>query len=295
MLDEKDYHLIALKFLTAILMALFFAFLLVFVFTPETKDTYPVYSFERENIADSKQVNLFSEQESAELALDLSKKENFEAELKNRSFQIMEAAKAAVLTVLTSNHLDRVNGLKEEEELLLTELKMRLNNESEELLQQKREELESELSAKLQTVRREIREKYSDYSQQEIRDNYLKIINLRIAVEVLARDESEKEKYEAELEQVQQEQEQLLAEKNSVLSEDISAETRILIMDFNRKYSEYRQQLENRHQELIADREAEIEEKLAAARQEIKTELSSKRKVKAEAMDQLIVESKEYY
>jgi len=252
MLDEKDYHLISLKFLSAILMALFFAFLLVFVFIPETRDSYPVYSFERENIADSRQVNLFSEQESAELALNLSEKENFEAELKNRSFQIMEAAKAAVLTVLTSNHLDRVNGLKEEEELLLTELKMRLNNESEELLQQKREELEAELSAELQTVRREIREKYSDYSQQEIRDNYLKIINLRIAVEVLARDESEKEKYESELDQVQQEQEQLLAEKNSVLSEDISAETRTLIMDFNRKYSEYRQQLENRHQELIA-------------------------------------------
>jgi hypothetical protein len=170
-----------------------------------------------------------------------------------------------------------------------------LNNESEELLQQKRQELEAKLSDKLQTVRRNIREKYSDYSQQEIRDNYLKIINLRIAVEVLARDESEKERYQSQLEQIQQQQEQLLAEKNSVLNEDISAETRTLIMDFNREYAEYRQQIENRHQELIAARETEIEEKLTAYRQEIQKELSSKREAKAAAMDQLIAKSKEYY
>jgi hypothetical protein len=295
MLDKKDHHLISIKFLSAILMALFFAFLLVFVFTPETKDSYPVYSLDREKIVDSRKVNLFAETENNQLALDVSEKENFEAELKNRSFRIMEAAKDAVLTVLTSNHLDRVNGLQEKEDLLLTELKMRLNNKREELLQQKRKELEAELSEKLQAVRRKIREKYSDYSQQEIRDNYLKIINLRIAVEVLASNESEKEKYQEKLEQVQQEQEQLLAEKNSVLNEDISAETRTLIMDFNRKYSEYRQQLENRHQEIIAAKEAETKKKLAAYRQEIKRELSSKKEAKAEAMDQLIAKSQKYY
>jgi galactitol-specific phosphotransferase system IIB component len=295
MLDAKDYHLISLKFLYAILLALFFAFLFVFVFIPETKDSYPIYSFERESIADSKKIEVFSENKNGSLLLDLSKQENFETELKNRSFQIMEATKGAVLIVLTSNHLDRINGLQEKEELLLTELKMRLNNESEELLQQKRQELEAKLSDKLQTVRRNIREKYSDYSQQKIRDNYLKIINLRIAVEVLASNESEKEKYQSELKQVQQQQNQLLAEKNSVLNEDISAETRTLIMDFNREYAEYRQQLENRHQELIAAREAEIEEKVAAYRQEIKAELSSKRKAKAAAMDQLIAKSRKYY
>ena len=295
MLDAKDYHLISLKFLYAILLALFFAFLFVFVFIPETKDSYPIYSFERESIADSKKIEVFSENKNGSLLLDLSKQENFETELKNRSFQIMEATKGAVLIVLTSNHLDRINGLQEKEELLLTELKMRLNNESEELLQQKRQELEAKLSDKLQTVRRNIREKYSDYSQQKIRDNYLKIINLRIAVEVLASNESEKEKYQSELKQVQQQQNQLLAEKNSVLNEDISAETRTLIMDFNREYAEYRQQLENRHQELIAAREAEIEEKVAAYRQEIKAELSTKREAKVAAMDQLIAKSRKYY
>lgn len=294
-MDKKDYHLISLKFLSAILMALFFAFLLIFVFTPETRDSYPVYSFERENISDSSEFAIFNEEEEGNLSLDISEKENFESELKNRSFEIMEASKGAVLTVLTSNHLDRINGLKEEEDLLLTELKMKLNNESEELLQQKRRELEAELSEKLQNIRRQIRGEYADYSQQEIRDNYLRMINLRIAVEVLARNETEKDNYQSELDEVEQQQEQLLAEKNSVLNEDISTATRELIMEFNSEYSSYRQQLENRHQESINEREAEIEEKLAAYREEIRTELGAKREEKAEVMDQLIAASKEYY
>jgi hypothetical protein len=294
-MDKKDHHFISLKFLTAILMALFFAFLLVYVFSPVIKDNYQVYSFDSEAIKDSRNLRVFEENKNGNLILNTAKKENFESELKNRSFEIMEASKRAVLTVLTSNHLDRISGLKDEEDLLLTELKMRLDNENEKLMQQKRQELEAKLSEKLQYIRRRVKGKYSDYSQQEIRDNYLKMINLRIAIEVLARDEAEKEKYQAQMEQVQQEQDELLAEKSTVLNEDISAETRTLIMDFNREYSNYRQQIEKDQQELINNREAEIEEKLAAYREETKLELSSKREEKAAEMDQLIAKSQKYY
>lgn len=294
-MDKKDYHLISLKFLSAILMAIVFAFFLVFVFTPETSESYPVYSLEKEEVRDSRKISVFSQDRAAELELNIAAQENFEAELKNRSFEIMEASKDAVLTVLTSNHLDKINGLKEEEDLLLTELKLSLNNEREKLLQQKREELEADLSERLRQIRNRIRENYAGYSQQEIRDNYLKMINLRIAVEVLARDENEKDKYQSQLDQVQQQQEQLLAEKNSVLNDDISAETRELIMDFNREYAGYRQQLENRQQQLINQKEAEIEEKLAAFREEIRAELSTKREEKAAAVDQLIAKSRDYY
>lgn len=294
-MDKKDYHLISLKFLSAILMAIVFAFFLVFVFTPETSESYQVYSLEKEEVRDSRKLSVFSQDRAAELELNIAAQENFEAELKNRSFEIMEASKDAVLTVLTSNDLDKINGLKEEEDLLLTELKLSLNNEREKLLQQKREELEADLSERLRQIRNRIRENYAGYSQQEIRDNYLKMINLRIAVEVLARDENEKDKYQSQLDQVQQQQEQLLAEKNSVLNDDISAETRELIMDFNREYAGYRQQLENRQQQLINQKEAEIEEKLAAFREEIRAELSTKREEKAAAVDQLIAKSRDYY
>lgn len=294
-MDNQDYHFISLKFLTAILLSLFFAFLLVYVFSPEIKDNYQVYNFDSESIKNSKDLKVFEENEKGKLLLDTAKKQSFESELKTRSFKIMDQSKKAVLTVLTSNNLDKINGLKREEDLLLNELKMRLNNESEKLLQGKRQELEAELSEKLQNIRKKVKDNYSDYSQKEIRDNYLKIINLKIAVEVLAKDEAEKEKYRSKLQQVEQEQDKILAEKSTVLNQDIAAETRTLIMDFNREFAAYRQQLESEHQELINEREAEVEEKLAAYRQEIKSELSLKLKEKAVEMDQLIAESKEYY
>lgn len=294
-MDKKDYHFISLKFLTAILMALFFAFLLVYVFSPELRDDYQVYSFDRKSIKDPRSLSVFNENKNGNLFLDIAEKESFESALKSRSFKVMDQSKEAVLTVLISNHLDKINGLKEEEDLSLNELKMELNNESEKLLQQKRQELERELSQKLQKIRKRINEKYSDFSQQEIRDNYLKIINLRIAIEVLADNEEEKDKYQAELQRVKQEQEKLLAEKNTVLNQDVSAETRTLIIEFNREFADFRQSLEKEHQQLISQREAEIEEKLAAYRQEIKSELSLKKEKKAAEMDQLITKSQEYY
>jgi len=294
-MDKEDYHFISLKFLTAILMALFFAFLLVYVFSPEIPDNYQVYSFDSESLKKPSNLKVFEEDGNGSLFLNTAKKESFESALKTRSFKVMAESKNAVLTVLTSNHLDKINGLKEEEDLSLNELKMNLNNESEKLLQEKRQNLEAELSEKLQKIRQQVKEKYSDYSQQEIRNNYLKIINLRIAIEVLAKNEEEKAKYRAELGQVEQEQEKLLAEKSTVLNQDISEETRTLIMDFNREFSSYREQLESDHQELINNREAEIKEKLAVYRQEIKLELSQKKQAKAAEMDQLIAESQEYY
>ena len=294
-MDREDYHFISLKFLTAILMALFFAFLLVYVFSPEVADDYQVYSFDSESLKNPSNLKVFEEDGNGSLSLNTAKKESFESALKTRSFKVMAESKNAVLTVLTSNHLDKINGLKEEEDLSLNELKMNLNNESEKLLQEKRQNLEAELSEKLQKIRQQVKEKYSDYSQQEIRNNYLKIINLRIAIEVLAKNEEEKAKYRSELGQVEQEQEKLLAEKSTVLNQDISEETRTLIMDFNREFSSYREQLESDHQELINNREAEIKEKLAVYRQEIKLELSQKKQAKAAEMDQLIAESQEYY
>ncbi len=294
-MDQKDYHFISLKFLTAILLAIFFAFLLVYVFSPELEDNYQVYSFDSEAVKDSRNLKVFEEDENGSLSLDTAVKENFESELKTRSFKVMEESKMAVLTVLTSNHLDKINGLKEKEDLSLNELKMNLNSENEKLLQEKRQKLEADLSTKLQKIRQEVKEKYSAYSQQEIRDNYLKMINLRIAIEVLAKNEEEKEKYQSNMKQVKEEQAKLLAEKDAVLNQDISEKTRTLIMDFNREFASYREQLEKDQQELINNREAEIKEKLAAYRQEIKLELSAKKEEKAAEMDRLIAKSQEYY
>ncbi|MFP4021437.1 MAG: hypothetical protein ACLFUK_07515 [Halanaerobium sp.] len=293
-IDKHDYHFISLKFLTAIILALFFAFLLIYVFSP-VKDDYSVYSFEQEEIEKINADSFLAESGESEIFLDLAQKEAFENELKSRSFAVMEQSKRAVLTVSTGNHLEEINGLKEEGDLLLNDYRLELKNEEEELLQQKRKELETDLSSKLQNLRQQVREKYSSYSQQEIGSNYLKMINLRIAVEVLAQNDSEKEEYQKRLNQLETEQEELLAEKNAVLNEEISAETRTLIMEFNQQFSDYREQIRNRHQNLIANRKDELDMRLSRQRDSIRFKLEAEREEKASAMDQLIERSRKYY
>ncbi|MFW5897606.1 MAG: hypothetical protein ACOCUG_01415 [Halanaerobium sp.] len=293
-IDKHDYHFISLKFLTAIILALFFAFLLIYVFSP-VKDDYSVYSFEQEEIEKINADSFLAESGETEIFLDLAQKEAFENELKSRSFAVMEQSKRAVLTVITGNHLEEINGLKEEGDLLLNDYRLELKNEEEELLQQKRKELETDLSSKLQNLRQQVREKYSSYSQQEIGSNYLKMINLRIAVEVLAQNDSEKEEYQKRLNQLETEQEELLAEKNAVLNEEISAETRTLIMEFNQQFSDYREQIRNRHQNLIANRKDELDMRLSRQRDSIRFKLEAEREEKASAMDQLIERSRKYY
>ncbi|MFW5749248.1 MAG: hypothetical protein ACOCWP_00630 [Halanaerobium sp.] len=293
-IDKHDYHFISLKFLTAIILALFFAFLLIYVFSP-VKDDYSVYSFEQEEIEKINADSFLAESGESEIFLDLAQKEAFENELKSRSFAVMEQSKRAVLTVITGNHLEEINGLKEEGDLLLNDYRLELKNEEEELLQQKRKELETDLSSKLQNLRQQVREKYSSYSQQEIGSNYLKMINLRIAVEVLAQNDSEKEEYQKRLNQLETEQEELLAEKNAVLNEEISAETRTLIMEFNQQFSDYREQIRNRHQNLIANRKDELDMRLSRQRDSIRFKLEAEREEKASAMDQLIERSRKYY
>lgn len=291
-MDKNDYHFISIKFLSAILMALFFAFLLLYVFSPAEKD-YSVYSLEREKIKELPAAGSAAPEDFSAAAA--AEKSSFKSELKNRSFKIMAQSKKAVLTVITGRHLEKINGLKEEGDLRLNDFKLNLESEEQRLLQQKRNDLETELSSKLQKLRLQVKEKYSDYSQQEIRDNYLKMINLRIAVEVLAQNESEKEQYQEQLQQLRTEQEKLLAEKNEVLSEEISDKTRTLIMEFNREYTAYREELRERHQNLIAKQETEINQNLNRQRQEIRLEMQSEREEKAAVMDRLISKSREYY
>ena len=295
-MDKYDYHFISLKFLSAIIMALFFAFLLTYVFSPMEKSDYPVYNFESQKIEALKEENFLDFADAkAEISLAAVKKEEFKSKLRQRSFAIMEATKNSTAAVITSNHLEKVNGLRKEEELILNDYRLELKSKEEKLLQQKRQELENELSTKLQVLRQKTREKYSDYSDQEIRKNYLRIINLQIGLEVLAENEAEKKEYRNKLEKVKKEQEELLAKKDSVLNDEISAETSTLIMEFNQNYTEYRRQLRNEHQNLLNQKEEEIDYRLAEYREKISEDLNSAKKEKRTAMEQLITKSKEYY
>ena len=293
-MDKYDYHFISIKFLTAILLALVFAFLLIYVFTPQQRDDYLVYSLEESDFQlDGDSFSASDLQTpSAELAVE---KQKFEAELKTRSFELMEETKQSLLSVITANHLEKMNGLREARMLTLEAKERELDQEEESLLQARRQELEAELSQKLQQLRQEVRDKYSDFNQQQIRANYLEMINLELKIEFIARNEVEKEKYQKQLQELKSRQEALMAEKNSQLNDDISEQTTDLIMEFNQQYAAYRDQIRSQHQKIISELSAEIEKELDQARTEIKSSLAASREQKKIEMEQLIERTKKYY
>jgi len=294
-MDKYDYHFISIKFLTAILLGLVFAFLLIYVFTPQKRDDYSVYSLEESNFKLEQTAGFFDLDSQAAAGTAAAAKDEFERDLKSRSFGLMEQTKQSLLSVITANHLEKMNGLREARMLTLDSKKRELNQREESLLQARRQELEADLSQKLQQLRQEVRDMYSDFNQQQIRANYLEMINLSLKIEFIARNEAEKSKYRQQLEELRSEQEAIMTEKNSKLNQDISDKTSDLIMEFNQQYSAYRDQIRQKHQEIISEQSAQIEKELGRARKEIKESLALKREQKTNQMDQLIKETKEYY
>ena len=294
-MDKYDYHFISIKFLTAILLALIFAFLLIYVFTPQQREDYPVYKLERQELVFSEQSEIFASKTTAAEESRRQEKLDFEESLRERSFELMEQSKSRMLAVISANNLEKMNGLREEKMLALEAEQRTLDQREENLLQERRQELEFELSQKLQQLRQEVRNKYADFNQEKIRANYLRMINLQLKIEFVARTESEKEKYQNELEKVRSEQQTLMAEKNSELNEDISDQTSDLIMEFNQQYSAYRDQIRSQHQQVISEQRQKIEAELAAAREEIKGDLASARAEKSTELDNLIEKSKKLY
>ncbi len=294
-MDRYDYHFISIKFLTAILLALIFAFLLIYVFTPQARESYNVFNIEREEIKSFSEIDVVGSREKIFINTIAEEEVEFEKGIRDRSFKVMAASRDSILSVITANNLEKMNGLKEEKMAFLEEKEEELESEENRLLQQRRSELEAELSSELENIRREVRNDYSDFNQKEIRDNYLEIINLRIKIEVVAHNQSEIEKYQQRLENVRAEQQELLAEKNSLLNSDISKKTSELIMEFNQSFAEYREKINREHQQILAKVESEIESELAQAREEIKGQLTRARNNKKQEINQLISESKEKY
>lgn len=294
-MDKHDYHFISLKFLTAILLALIFAFLFIYVFTPQQKEEYPTYSFQKKELDLSERTVFFDSDPQTMESTMTAEKLRFQEKLRERSFELMEQSKKSMLAVISGNHLEKMNGLREERMLTLEAEARRLAEREESLLQEKRQELEAELSQRLQQLRQEIRNKYSDFNQEQIRDNYLKMINLRLKIEFIARNEEEKKEYQRQLKKVESEQEALMAEKNSQLNESISSRTSTLIMNFNQQYAAYREQIRTKNQEILSEQRREIENELALASEEIKGDLASTSEQKLAEIEQLIENTREKY
>lgn len=295
-MDKYDYHFISIKFLTAILLALIFAFLLIYVFTPQQRADYAVYSLDDSNFQFEKEAVSFDLTSQIMETNMMAEKIDFQEGLKTRTFELMEQSKKSILAVITANYLEKMNGLREERMLSLEAKRRELDAREDRLIQEKRQELEANLSQKLQQLRQEIRDEYSDFNQQEIRSNYLKIINLRLKIEFIARNETEREKYQQQLEDLISEQEAIVSEKNSQLNQDISNQTTTLITEFNQQFATYREEIRNEHQKILSEQSSDIENELTQARKEIKNELTLKREQKRTELNQLIEKNKvEYY
>lgn len=293
-MDRHDYHFISLKFLTAIIMALFFAFLLIYVFSPNDFN-YQVYDFKAAEPAQFSDSTFWKAESSSDFDLNLKAKNSFETKLKERSFKLMDSSQKAVLAVITGNYLEKINNLQKDEDLALNQFRLELEAEQEKLLQAKRKNLESNLTTSLQKLRQQVKAEYSDYSQQKIRDNYLQIINLRIGIEVLAQDEAEADYYKKKLAKVEAKQQKLLGARSELINEDISEQTRSLILDFNQEFANYRQKLRQNYQQELALKEKQIELSLSQKREKIRDTLKARRQKKYSQMAELITKAKKYY
>lgn len=295
MVEGPDEHQISIKFLTAIIMGLLFAFLLVFVFTPQPREDYPAYKVERESIALAGEVQVIEKDLQALLAEQEAEHQRFRQEFRNRSSELMESAKESSLAVITNRGLERMDGLREEMLRELDRFRAELEARETRLMREKRRELEANLSSELQAMRREIRERYADYNQRQIKNNYLRILNLRLAIDKVAESDAERRPYQAELEEVLAEQEKLMAERREQENMNISARTQTLILEFNQEYYSYRQQIRDEHNEMLALEEEKMLEELERIRAEIRAEMERERENKAARIEALIEESLQKY
>ena len=295
MVEGPDEHQISIKFLTAIIMGLLFAFLLVFVFTPQPREDYPAYKVERESIALAGEVQVIEKDLQALLAEQEAEHQRFRQEFRNRSSELMESAKESSLAVITNRGLERMDGLREEMLRELDRFRAELEARETRLMREKRRELEANLSSELQAMRREIRERYADYNQRQIKNNYLRILNLRLAIDKVAESDAERKPYQEKLEEVLAEQEELMAEKREQENMNISARTQTLILEFNQEYYSYRQQIRDEHNEMLALEEEKMLEELERIRAEIRAEMDRERENKAARIEALIEESLQKY
>lgn len=296
-MSESNHHLVTLKFITAIVLGLVFAFLLIYVFVPEQEYQHHIFNLQQHNFTKPAAVEVLTEADSEFLVQTASAAEykNFRDDFKASSFKLMDISKETVLNVLTANQISAADGIREEKMQFLAKRSRKLAERKDALLQEKREELETRLNNELQQLRSEVKNNYADYSQHEIRDNYLEIINLKIAIAVIAETEAEKNDLNQQIEQVEAEQQKILQDKQGLIDNQISAKTRKLIIEFNHDFSAYRQKLTEHNNNLLKNYQQEIEVELANYRDELKRRLASSKKEKSARLEQLIEKSQKRY
>lgn len=291
-------HIIAIRFLSAIIVGLIFAFLIVFVFPAVEDGNISLSRLEIDRPLSPE--NLNKEDDFTDLVQKKEEGKILQLELKDkakkRSSELMETAKNSSISVITINHIEKINGKREKYEMRLKEYRSSLANEYEEKTASREKVLEEELMDELENLRRKLKQKYKNLDSQILLSNYNKILNLRIQIEVVAEEQEEIEKLNKKLRELREEQNKILQQKNQKYNQEIEERADVLINKYNQNFVEFQENIKKEHQNLLVKKESELQQELDNFIAEQRRLMNQNTTEKAEKLDRLAEESlKNYY
>ncbi|MGM0602190.1 MAG: hypothetical protein ACQESS_02620 [Bacillota bacterium] len=294
---EYGKHLIAVRFLAAITAALIFAFLVVFVFPAVEEQGLPLKKVEISQ--PSTPENLNSDDDFSSLVQKKAEGKEFQIMLKDRikkrNSELMQTAIDSSISVITINHIEKINGMREEYDSRLNEYRSFLTADYEKQTAEREQELEEKLMEDLEELRKELKQKYKSRDSETLLSNYNKILNLRIKIEIVAESQAEIDKLKGELQKIREEQNEILQQKNQKYNQEIEERANILINNYNQDFLEFQEKIQLEHSRLLAARESKLQEELDNFITAQRRSMNLKTAEKAESLDQLAEESLEKY
>ncbi|RCW48245.1 MULTISPECIES: hypothetical protein [unclassified Halanaerobium] len=290
-------HMITVRFLTASIIGLIFAFLIIFVFPAVEEER--IYLKTLEIGKPSAPETLNSDDQFAQLMQ--KKAEGKEVQIlmkdrvKKRNSKLMQAAIDSALSVITINHIEKIRGKREEYEARLNEYRNFLAADYEEQTAEKEKELEEKLMEDLEELRTELKQKYKSRDSQILLNNYNKILNLRIKIEVVAEGQDEVERLKSELQKIREEQNEILEQKNQKYNQEIEKRANVLINNYNQDFLEFQKNIKAEHSRLLAAHESRLQKELNNFIAEQRRSMNLKTEEKAEYLNKLAEKSLKKY
>lgn len=290
-------HMIAVRFLSAIIIGLIFAFLIIFVFPAVEEEAIPLKTREIEKPSAPEALN--SDDQFAELLQKKTEGREFQILMKDRvrerNSELMQAAVDSSLSVITIDHIEKINGKREEYAARLNEYRNFLTADYEEQTAKREKELEEKLMEDLEQLRKELKQKYKSRDSQILLSNYNKILNLRIKIDVVAEGQEEVERLKSELQKIREEQNEILEQKNQKYNQEIEKRANILITNYNQDFLEFQENIKSEHSRLLAARESSLQKELNDFIAEQRRSMNLKTEEKAEYLNELAEKSLKKY
>jgi len=290
-------HLIAVRFLLAIIIGLIFAFLIIFVFPAVEEEGTPLKTLEIDKPTAPETIN--SDDQFTQLLQKKEKGKEFQIlmkeRVKKRNAELMQTAIDSSISVITIDHIEKINGKREEYEARLNEYRNFLAADYEEQTVEREKELEEKLMEDLEELRKELKQKYKSRDSQTLLSNYNKILNLRIKIEVVAEGQDEVERLKSELQKIREEQNEILEKKNQKYNQEIEKRANVLISNYNQDFLEFQENIQAEHSRLLSARESSQQKELNNFIAGQRKSMNLKTEEKAEYLNELAEKSLKTY